>query len=131
MRSLPLYCGRCQHRIVMPAFSTGVCAGCGKELVCPNTPPDRLCRSCAEHMGLCQACGGPLNAGPIRQKPRTCNGCKALLLSNGTCSCSLGYTITAQGTPLEACPKPRTNTQLCGAPRKVAPAGKKEAKTDE
>lgn len=131
MRDFPVYCGRCQHRIVMPAFSTGTCANCGKELVCPNTPPDRLCFDCAKQLGLCQACGGPLDAKPIQRKPFTCNGCKALNLSGGTYSCSLGYDQTAEGTPLEVCPKPRTNMQLCEAPRKPYPVPQKEEKRDE
>ena len=36
-------CKRCEHRIVMPAFSEGICSRCGARIVSSNTPCDRLC----------------------------------------------------------------------------------------
>lgn len=50
-------CKRCEHRIVMPAFSEGICSRCGARIVSSNTPCDRLCEPCAIKLGRCARCG--------------------------------------------------------------------------
>lgn len=67
----------------------------------------------------CQSCGGPLDAKPKPRKPRNCYGCKALILSSGAVSCSLGYEQTADCRPMEKCPKPRTNDMLARSKQKL------------
>lgn len=57
-----MHCHHCRHRIVMPAFSKGICQSCGKELVCTNTPPDVLCQECADSEKRCQHCGRQVEA---------------------------------------------------------------------
>ena len=46
-------CKRCEKRIVMPAFSKGTCASCGKEIVSGNTPCDKMCVKCAIKLKRC------------------------------------------------------------------------------
>lgn len=55
-----MLCKKCEHRVVMPAFSDGICDVCGKPIVSPNTPADNICAECAEELNLCQHCGEPL-----------------------------------------------------------------------
>lgn len=55
-----LLCPKCRRRIVLPAFSTGICKRCGISLVCANTPPDVLCSECAKKNNLCMHCGAAL-----------------------------------------------------------------------
>ena len=50
-------CKRCEHRIVMPAFSEGTCSHCRTHIVSSNTPCDRLCEPCAIKLGRCARCG--------------------------------------------------------------------------
>jgi len=50
-------------------------------------------------------------------KPRTCNGCRALIVTNHR-DCDLGFKVVRDGyqrRPDEPCPKPRTNAQLSEA----------------
>ena len=54
-------CKRCENRIVMPAFSKGACASCGKEIVSENSPCDKLCIKCAIKLNRCAHCGLPIN----------------------------------------------------------------------
>lgn len=53
-------CDKCRHRVVLPAFSHGVCENCGRPFVCPNSPADKLCLDCAIHLGRCVCCGAPI-----------------------------------------------------------------------
>ena len=50
-------CKRCEHRIVMPAFSEGTCSHCGTHIVSSNTPCDRLCEPCAINWDGAQGVG--------------------------------------------------------------------------
>ncbi len=51
---------------------------------------------------------------------KTCNGCKALVYARPNWSCSKGYTLDEiKGIPLEECPKPLTNVQLCKTKHKT------------
>lgn len=51
-------CYNCNHKIVLHAFSKGICKICGKELVSPHIPADKLCESCSTlHKNICQSCG--------------------------------------------------------------------------
>lgn len=53
-------CRACRHRIVMPAFSEGVCAICGTHILSANTPVDAICAECANREHRCAHCGRPL-----------------------------------------------------------------------
>lgn len=52
-----MYCEKCSHRIVMPAFATGTCKICGRKVISANTPPDALCPTCSLTAGTCAHCG--------------------------------------------------------------------------
>jgi hypothetical protein len=43
---------------------------------------------------------------------KTCDGCRAYEGYKGNLSCSLHYSNTLTGEPLEPCPKPKTYDQL-------------------
>lgn len=55
-----LLCTKCRGRIVLPAFSKGICKCCGASLVFANTPPDVLCPECAKKENRCMHCGATL-----------------------------------------------------------------------
>lgn len=55
-----ILCHACRHRLVMHAFSKGVCAICGAPIVSANTPVDAICAECAQREHLCSHCGRPL-----------------------------------------------------------------------
>lgn len=51
-------CYKCTKRIVLHAFSKGICVNCGEELVSTCTPANKLCSKCATiHNELCECCG--------------------------------------------------------------------------
>lgn len=56
-----MYCKKCSHRIVLPAFSTGTCKVCGKAVISGNTPPNSLCPTCAILSNSCEHCGVSLD----------------------------------------------------------------------
>ena len=55
-----MLCKKCEHRVVLPAFSNGVCQICGKPIICCNTPADVICTDCAEKENRCEHCGEKL-----------------------------------------------------------------------
>lgn len=55
-----LYCNECKSRIVMHAFSEGVCERCGRPIHNVNTPCDKLCLKCAKIKQRCAHCGKKL-----------------------------------------------------------------------
>lgn len=52
-----IYCKKCQGKIVMQAFSEGICEVCDEHHICSHTPPNRVCNNCAEDFNLCESCG--------------------------------------------------------------------------
>lgn len=58
-----LTCCACRQRVVMPAFSKGVCAICGVGIISANTPADAICQDCAKREHRCAHCGQFLKVG--------------------------------------------------------------------
>lgn len=52
-----IYCKKCQGKIVLHAFSEGICEVCSDDIYCSHTPADLVCHNCAEDFNLCESCG--------------------------------------------------------------------------
>lgn len=50
---------------------------------------------------------------------KSCDGCRAFYPDRPVSRCALGYKLDViKWKPLEQCPKPRTNIELCNTPHK-------------
>lgn len=55
-----IYCKKCQRKVVMDAFSEGICEVCGDDITCAHSPSDKVCYNCASDFDLCKSCGKTL-----------------------------------------------------------------------
>lgn len=53
-------CKKCEHMIVLHAFSFGNCELCEKEISTSHIPCDKICPKCAEENDLCESCGNKI-----------------------------------------------------------------------
>lgn len=56
-----IYCDKCSRRIVLDAFSEGLCGVCGHHIISSSMPCDILCFACAKKYNRCSHCGKELN----------------------------------------------------------------------
>ena len=54
------YCKKCEHQVVLHAFSFGNCELCGTEVSTGHIPVNRICDKCAEENDLCESCGNKI-----------------------------------------------------------------------
>ena len=55
-----IYCKECKRKVVMHAFSDGICEVCKEIIQCTHTPSDKVCYDCAWNFNLCESCGKSL-----------------------------------------------------------------------
>lgn len=61
-------CNKCVNRIVLHAFSDGVCEICDKVITYHSTPCTKICASCSEKHCKCEFCGGDVSELDLAQK---------------------------------------------------------------
>ena len=57
MEEIGLICKNCENRIVMHAFSEGMCEICDIKIISTHTPSDKVCNNCSLEFGVCYVCG--------------------------------------------------------------------------
>lgn len=57
---MSIYCQSCQRKVVMDAFTEGICEVCDEHHICSHTPCDKVCYNCANDFNLCESCGQTL-----------------------------------------------------------------------
>lgn len=50
-------CGLCDGLIVLDALSESECIHCGKHIVSPHIPPNKVCDHCSSKFNVCTHCG--------------------------------------------------------------------------
>lgn len=52
-----MICKKCEHIVVLHAFSEGKCKICGERIVTGHIPCYEVCKECSEKLNLCEQCG--------------------------------------------------------------------------
>lgn len=52
-----MICKKCEHIIVLHAFSEGKCKICRERIITGHIPCYEVCEECSEKFNLCEQCG--------------------------------------------------------------------------